>query len=136
MRKKIKTTELEPGMYVDLSGQWMKHNFLKNKFIINSRAQIDELIKIGIKEIDIHTDRGIKSINDLESVSHGSATKDQKVEVPGPPPKDWDPEKIVPPEFADTILRLFADSFESLTCIETIQFPPMIRQMGLNQTLG
>lgn len=104
MRKKIKATELKTGMYIDLSGKWFKHNFLKNKFIIDSQSQIDKIINSGINDVFIHTDKGVDKIEAVECISHGDTPEKPAFEIESyEAPKDWHPEKIVPPEFIETI---------------------------------
>jgi HD-GYP domain-containing protein (c-di-GMP phosphodiesterase class II) len=53
MIKKIKTADVQKGMYVILPDKWFAHPFLKNEFLIDSQAQIIKLIKCGIQEITI-----------------------------------------------------------------------------------
>jgi len=45
-------------MYVNLPSSWMSHSFIKNKFLITSRSQIDKIIQSSLKEINIDTSLG------------------------------------------------------------------------------
>jgi HD-GYP domain-containing protein (c-di-GMP phosphodiesterase class II) len=58
MIKTIPTSKLEVGMYVNLPLSWMSHSFIKNKFLITSRSQIDKIIRSDLKEIKIDTSLG------------------------------------------------------------------------------
>jgi HD-GYP domain-containing protein (c-di-GMP phosphodiesterase class II) len=59
MIKRIKTSELKVGMYVELPHAWKAHPFLRNNFTINSLRQIQKIIEFGIKEVNIDEDKGI-----------------------------------------------------------------------------
>ncbi len=54
MNKKIKVTDVQKGMYIILPDKWFSHPFLKNEFLIESRDQINKMIKAGIKEVEIN----------------------------------------------------------------------------------
>ncbi len=45
-------------MYVILPLSWMSHSFIKNKFLITSRSQIEKIIKSDLKEVNIDTSLG------------------------------------------------------------------------------
>jgi HD-GYP domain-containing protein (c-di-GMP phosphodiesterase class II) len=45
-------------MYVNLPTSWMSHSFIKNKFLITSRSQIDKIIQSSLKEVNIDTSLG------------------------------------------------------------------------------
>lgn len=53
IKKKIKTTDVRPGMYVILPDKWFSHPFLKNEFLIESQSQINKMIRAGIKEVTV-----------------------------------------------------------------------------------
>jgi HD-GYP domain-containing protein (c-di-GMP phosphodiesterase class II) len=63
MIKTIPAIKLEVGMYVNLPLSWMSHSFIKNKFLITSRSQIDKIIQSNLKEIKIDTSLG-KDLDD------------------------------------------------------------------------
>ncbi len=72
MKRKIAIDELKIGMYVDLSGSWMKHDFLKNKFIISSNDQIAHLKSRKFSEVMIDPEKTIHTITDIDAVSHNA----------------------------------------------------------------
>ncbi len=72
MIKKISTTNLRLKMYVyDLNCDWTNHPFALREFQITSQEQIDGIIKAGIDELYIDTDKGV----DVESA-------DEEKEIP------------------------------------------------------
>lgn len=59
MQKKIPVNMLKTGMYVHLHLPWYSHGFLKGSFTIVSESQILKIIKTGLTEVTIDTDKGI-----------------------------------------------------------------------------
>jgi HD-GYP domain-containing protein (c-di-GMP phosphodiesterase class II) len=59
MIKRIKTSNLKIGMFIELPHAWKAHPFLKNSFTISSQRQIDKISEAGIDEVDINDDKGI-----------------------------------------------------------------------------
>ncbi|MFC1746963.1 HD-GYP domain-containing protein [Candidatus Neomarinimicrobiota bacterium] len=57
MIKKVKSKELKVGMYVKLGASWLTHSFLKPNFIITSDKQIKQIIKNGIREVNVDFER-------------------------------------------------------------------------------
>ncbi len=53
MIKKVKTNDLQVGMYVILPRKWFSHPFISNHFMINSKTQIIKMIETGIDEVSI-----------------------------------------------------------------------------------
>ena len=106
MLKKIKTEQLQIGMYVVLPLSWTQHPFLSNRFKIKSHDQIREIIGCGLREVSIDTSRSsakqfvlsndpIPSLGDHEHLSHQDPVTDPKQEAP---PTVWEPDKLVPEE--------------------------------------
>ena len=59
MIKKIPVNQLEPGMYVsDFNAGWLSHPFAFNSMLIESEAEVAQVIKAGIRELFIDTERG------------------------------------------------------------------------------
>lgn len=59
MIKKIPANQLEPGMYVaDFNAGWLNHPFALNSMMISSDADVEKVIKAGIRELLIDTARG------------------------------------------------------------------------------
>lgn len=48
-------------MYVILPMAWYQHTFLKNKFVIKSKGDIEKIMELGLKEIQIDPSRSVKS---------------------------------------------------------------------------
>jgi putative nucleotidyltransferase with HDIG domain len=59
MIKKIRADQLKPGIYVhDLNCGWMDHPFMRNRFKVESEAQVHAILKHGIREVYIDTRKG------------------------------------------------------------------------------
>jgi putative nucleotidyltransferase with HDIG domain len=59
MIKKIRTDQLEPGMYIhDLNCGWLEHSFISNTFHVRDQATVDKIVEIGIRELYIDTLKG------------------------------------------------------------------------------
>jgi HD-GYP domain-containing protein (c-di-GMP phosphodiesterase class II) len=60
MIKKIKSGELKPGMYIhDLNCGWLDHPFFGRSMDIKDDEMIEKIVKYGIREVYIDTDRGL-----------------------------------------------------------------------------
>ncbi|MCX9157878.1 HD-GYP domain-containing protein [Niveibacterium sp. 24ML] len=58
--KKISAQQLRVGMFLhDLDCGWMEHPFLRNKFMLDSEAQIEKIVAAGIHDVYIDTARGL-----------------------------------------------------------------------------
>ena len=75
MLKRIAVRDVRMGMFVtELCGSWMEHPFFKTKFLLEDNLDLESLIKSGIKEVWINTDRGLdadeivpgKTLSDIE----------------------------------------------------------------------
>jgi len=76
MIKLVPVSRLRVGMYVhDLNRDWIEHNFLRNRFLIDSDKTLQKLLALGEGEISIDTSRGV----DVEE------PQDAPVEPPAPP---------------------------------------------------
>ncbi|MCF6354125.1 MAG: HD-GYP domain-containing protein [Candidatus Polarisedimenticolaceae bacterium] len=80
MIKKIPTTNLRLKMYVyDLNCDWTQHPFALREFKITSQEQIDVIIKAGITELYIDTDKGVDiEAVDVEKSHHKKADAEQE----------------------------------------------------------
>ncbi|MDQ2069220.1 HD-GYP domain-containing protein [Natronospira bacteriovora] len=59
MRKRIASTQLEPGMFLEeLCGDWMQHPFWRTRFLIENEEQVSKVIDAGILEVVIDTRKG------------------------------------------------------------------------------
>jgi HD-GYP domain-containing protein (c-di-GMP phosphodiesterase class II) len=118
MRKKIKAKDLKIGMYAELPVSWLNHPFLKNRFTIESREQINKIIGSGFDEIFIDTSKGLP-VTETESISHGD-------EVRGPP-QQWDPEELVPADLKEAIHSKTLSSEEKSKIVYTASLKIMER---------
>lgn len=97
MIKKIKTEDVQVGMFVVLSQgflSWFKHPFLKSSFLIEDEAMRQTLLSSGFKEITIDTSRS-KVVREVESMTHA--------ELSEPAPTGWDPKKNMTESLISTI---------------------------------
>ncbi len=95
MLKKIKSTQLKKGMFVNLPGTWLSHSFVRNKFLIRTDKDISEIVDAKIPEVTIDTSKGFDLVEDLDTTSHGC--KDISM------PIKWEPEKSLSGEFKEAI---------------------------------
>ncbi len=75
MLKRIAVKDVRMGMFItELCGSWMEHPFFKTKFLLEDNLDLESLIKSGIKEVWINTDKGLdadeivpgKTLSDIE----------------------------------------------------------------------
>lgn len=60
MIKKVKLEQLKPGVFVhDFNCGWLHHPFLANRTKLRTEKQIQKLVKYGIHDLYIDTERGI-----------------------------------------------------------------------------
>jgi len=60
MIKRIDTKHLKPGMFIeDMNCGWLRHPFLTNKIIITDDEMIERIVKHGIREVYIDTEKGL-----------------------------------------------------------------------------
>ena len=58
--QQLSVGELKLGMYVaKLHISWLRSPFLRHSFLIDSQAQIDKLVRAGVKTVEIDLSRGI-----------------------------------------------------------------------------
>ena len=59
MIKKIQVEDLKPGMFVhDFNCGWMDHPFFQSQLLIKNDKAIEKILKSGIKELFIDTEKG------------------------------------------------------------------------------
>lgn len=74
MIKKVGVSDLLPGMYIhDLNCSWMNHPFMSNRFMLESKRDIEKIIGCGITHVYIDTILGL-DVSDAPD----SATTDQE----------------------------------------------------------
>jgi len=98
MKKKVKVHDLKIGMRVHLPSAWLNHPFLKNRFTITSHDQIQKIIDSGFKEVIVD----VSSSSVLPSYAiRGESSGDREEYFT--PPKQWDPEQLIPVELKEAI---------------------------------
>lgn len=65
----LKAEKLEVGMFIDLTQSWVSNPFWKNRFIITSKEQIQNIIESGIKEVKIDTEKSKLTIDGLQDIN-------------------------------------------------------------------
>ncbi len=81
MIKKIPISSLRLKMYIyDLNCDWTNHPFALREFQVTSQEQIDEITRVGIKELYIDTGKGVdvESVNEKEGDSKKAAIAQEK----------------------------------------------------------
>ena len=75
MLKRIAVKDVRMGMFItELCGSWREHPFFKTKFLLEDNHDLESLLKSGIKEVWINTDKGLdadeivpgKTLSDIE----------------------------------------------------------------------
>lgn len=80
MIKKIKTSELQKGMFIhDLDCGWMDHPFVKNKFLVDSDRLIGKIAAAGIRHVYIDTEQG-RDLIDAPTAAEVDASLQDKME--------------------------------------------------------
>lgn len=98
MIKKVKTNDLQVGMYVILPRKWFSHPFISNHFMINSKTQIIKMIETGIDEVSID----LKQSKLKNKSSHLSGISKERSAKKAPKPSDA-PQPIIPPDLQEAI---------------------------------
>jgi len=98
MIKTIKIADLEIGMYVILPSSWFEHPFLKGRFIVNARADIDRIAEMGLREIAIDTAKGL-SFPNIDVMSHRAETATRQHREP----VKWEPETLIPEDLKNAL---------------------------------
>lgn len=85
MLKKIKSTQLRQGMYVqELCASWMSSPFWQKSFPIDSPSVLNKIREAGIREAWIDTEKGCDVLADAPPATE---TTEQKTEVVESPPE-------------------------------------------------
>ncbi len=90
----VSIDKLSPGMYIELPGNWLSHDFIKNEFMITSQSILKELRKQSFKEVIVNLDKSTVK----PSIEIKPAKADIIRDIPEPvapqPKKVWDSEYI------------------------------------------
>jgi len=100
----IPAKELKVGMYVIMPVGWVYHPFLRNRFLIGSARDLEELLKSGIKTVQVDSTKSQAS-QDFQSITHPEKRKEEKTtqEYQPQPPKDWNSEQLMTEELRQII---------------------------------
>ena len=85
MKKKVPMDKVTVGMYVSSLGKdWMKHNFLRNSFLIKDDETLKKLKSSKLKQVVIDTEKGldVKQEKPPEKEPADGGKKDSKPEKP------------------------------------------------------
>ena len=81
MIKRIHIDKLRIGMYVhDLNCDWMEHNFLRNRFLVDDEKTLQKIVAIGTHEIYIDVSRGA-DVEDAPTQEEARPTDDGQIET-------------------------------------------------------
>ncbi|MDH5444757.1 MAG: HD-GYP domain-containing protein [Gammaproteobacteria bacterium] len=72
MLKKIKVSQVKPGMYVhDLDCGWLEHPFFRSRFTVSDESVVEKIVVTEIQHLVIDTEKGIdceeESVCDVQS---------------------------------------------------------------------
>jgi len=86
MLKKVDSSQLKVGMYIhDLSCDWMTHPFVRNRFVIASHDEIQKIIKAGIHDVVIDSDKGLDVVEAPTRDESQAATERELAELANRP---------------------------------------------------
>jgi HD-GYP domain-containing protein (c-di-GMP phosphodiesterase class II) len=78
MLKRIAAKDIRMGMFItELCGSWMEHPFFKTKFLLEDPQDLESLLKSGIKEVWINTEKGL----DADEIVQGKTLSDIELET-------------------------------------------------------
>ena len=55
MQELLPVNELKIGMHVTMPGSWFRHPFLRNRFVLNSRKDIDKMMDWGLTRVSVES---------------------------------------------------------------------------------
>lgn len=85
---RIPITNLHTGMYVSaLDLPWYRSPFLRHTFLVENQAQIQKLVRAGVRTVVIDTDRGIAVGSQHDAAPAPSTVRDESSASIAKPPK-------------------------------------------------
>ena len=79
MIKKIRTSQLRPGMFVsDFNAGWLEHPFAMNSMRITGDHEVKAVVDAGIRELYIDTARGL-DVDDAPTLREAAAATERQV---------------------------------------------------------
>ncbi|RYY02658.1 MAG: HD-GYP domain-containing protein [Gammaproteobacteria bacterium] len=121
MLKRIAAKDIRMGMFItELCGSWMEHPFFKTKFLLEDPQDLESLLKSGIKEVWINTDKGLdadeivpgKTLNDIERETEAmlqGAARTKRVEKTSMAAEVKIAQKVCA-RAKDAVITMFADA--------------------------
>jgi HD-GYP domain-containing protein (c-di-GMP phosphodiesterase class II) len=71
MQELLPVNELKIGMHVTIPGSWFRHPFLRNRFVLNSRKDIDKMMDWGLTRVCVES---WESGNPVAFIDHACPT--------------------------------------------------------------
>ena len=93
-KKKVSIDNLAPGMYVELPGSWLSHDFLKSEFMVTSDAILQELRNQGFKEVIVNLDKSTTKPVEARKADEPAVIRDIPIPAPAPVKKVWESEFV------------------------------------------
>lgn len=94
-KKKIKVENLDIGMFIEINGSWLTHDFVTNKFKITSEEQLEKLKSQKFKEVIIDIDKSTFRKRPPAPTRPKPAVINDRKPVAAPPPrKTWKSEFV------------------------------------------
>lgn len=90
MQESIPVNELKVGMHVSIPGSWFRHPFLRSRFVLNSRRDIDKMMDWGLTRVSVRQPE-----DDIPpAIGHDAL-----------PEASWEPEaaEAMPPDLMETL---------------------------------
>ncbi len=107
-KKKVALDELKIGMYVELPSSWLAHDFLRNKFLIKTKAQLEKIQNLKLDKVivdfersNIQPEKSLKARSENQSSIH--VTKIDKDPDSIAAQKNWNPEKLMTDELKNVL---------------------------------
>ncbi len=91
---KLSIDKLKPGMYIEIPGNWLTHDFLKSEFLINSESIIEQLHKQKFKEVIVNLDKSRVKPAKPQKPAKSVIIRDIPEPEALPPKKVWDSDFI------------------------------------------
>jgi putative nucleotidyltransferase with HDIG domain len=138
MLKKIRVTQLKPGMYVhDMDCGWMEHPFLTDSFKVSSDKDIERMIGHGIRELYIDPAKGF-DVDDSPTQAEAEAVVSRQIAAVVAPIKPVEPvslhEELVNARLvrdeANKIIGEMMVGVRHGKKVDTARLDPVVRRMS------
>ena len=91
--RQVSVAELRTGHYIVLPPPWHKHPFLRNHFLLKKSKDLESLSRAGYQHVLVDEEKS------LVALPAPAGTPLKRVKETVEPPPDWDPNRLVTPEF-------------------------------------